>query len=195
MCTSVMKSAECYQEGKTVSFMNAEGKRVTWQKRLLLCNLKEAYQHFKSVHPDAKVGFSTFASLRPKECVLAGVGHTQCMCAHYIRTQNWCLLEVSFLLLSSEQQFLHSQQKVLGQDSCQELAQDLFRTSPRLAQGLAQDAKIMPANFWSWSCQDLAQDLNQDDPRYDGNILSQYDIICGTSQISNDIHVLLITWK
>ena len=72
----------------SVSFMNAEGKRVTRQKRLLLCNLKEAYQHFKSVHPDAKVGFSTFASLRPKECVLAGVGHTQCMCAHYIRTQN-----------------------------------------------------------------------------------------------------------
>ena len=44
-----------------VSFMNAERKRVTRQKRLLLCNLKEAYQHFKSVHPDAKVGFSTFA--------------------------------------------------------------------------------------------------------------------------------------
>ena len=40
------------------------------------------------------------------------------------------------------------QQKVLGQDSCQELAQNLPRTFPGLAQDHAQDAKIMPAKFW-----------------------------------------------
>eukprot|EP00731_Ephydatia_muelleri_P013160 Em0007g470a len=55
-----------------VSFMTAEGKRESRQKRLLLCSLKEAYEHLKSLHPSDKVGFSTFASLRPKECVLAG---------------------------------------------------------------------------------------------------------------------------
>ena len=48
------------------------GVREHHQKRLILCNLKEAYTHFKTVHPVVKVGFSTFAELQPKECVLAG---------------------------------------------------------------------------------------------------------------------------
>ena len=55
-----------------VSVATEDGMREHRQKRLLLCNLKEAYQHFKELHPTVKVGFSTFASLRPKECVLAG---------------------------------------------------------------------------------------------------------------------------
>ena len=42
------------------------------QKRLVLCMLKELYQTFKKRHPGIKVGFSTFATLRPKWCVLAG---------------------------------------------------------------------------------------------------------------------------
>ena len=46
------------------------------QKRLILCNLKELYQSFKSKHNDVKVGFSKFASLRPKWCVLAGSSGT-----------------------------------------------------------------------------------------------------------------------
>ena len=72
-----------------VYVMTAEGKRVSRQKRLLLCNLKEEYHHFRSIHPDIRVGFSTFASLRPKECVLAGASGTHC-----IKTQNRCLLGV-----------------------------------------------------------------------------------------------------
>ena len=91
----------------TVSCMNAEGRRVTEQKRLLLCNLKEAYQHFKSLHPDAKVGFSTFASMRPKECVLAGANgtHSVCVCTLH---QNTKLMFIGSKLPSlSEQQFLH----------------------------------------------------------------------------------------
>ena len=48
----------------------ADGEKEHWQKRLVLCNLKEAYHQFKTEHPDVKVGFSKFAELRPKECVL-----------------------------------------------------------------------------------------------------------------------------
>ena len=46
------------------------------QKRFVLCNLWEAYHQFKILHPDVKIGFSKFAQLRPKECVLAGSSGT-----------------------------------------------------------------------------------------------------------------------
>ena len=46
------------------------------QKRLVLGNLKEVYQRFKEKNPNIKIGFSKFAMLRPKECVLAGASGT-----------------------------------------------------------------------------------------------------------------------
>lgn len=66
-----------------VSVPNEEGKRVHIQKRLILSNLNETYQFFKSEHPDIEIGFSRFASLRPRHCVLAGGNgtHTVCVCA------------------------------------------------------------------------------------------------------------------
>lgn len=58
------------------------GQRVHVQKRLVLSNLKEAYQLFKDKHPDEKIGFSKFAELRPSQCVLAGASgtHSVCVC-------------------------------------------------------------------------------------------------------------------
>ena len=66
-----------------VSVMTAEGKREHCQKRLLLCNLKELYEQFKTLNPGIKIGFSTFAMLRPRECVLAGSSgtHSVCVCS------------------------------------------------------------------------------------------------------------------
>ena len=57
-------------------------KRVHVQKRLVLSNLKEAYLLFKEKFPDDKIGFSKFAELRPKHCVLAGASgtHSVCVC-------------------------------------------------------------------------------------------------------------------
>ncbi|KAL5508956.1 hypothetical protein EMCRGX_G004228, partial [Ephydatia muelleri] len=65
-----------------LSVRNADGMKVHQQKRLVLCNLREAYHQFKIVHPDVKIGFSKFSQLRPKECVLAGSSgtHTVCVC-------------------------------------------------------------------------------------------------------------------
>ena len=64
-----------------VSIKDAGGRKHI-QKRLVLCNLKELYQHFKDKHPSVKIGFSKFAELRPRNCVLAGASgtHSVCVC-------------------------------------------------------------------------------------------------------------------
>ena len=54
--------------------------RVHIQKRLVLSKLKEAYRLFKDTFPTEKVGFSKFAELRPKHCVLAGASGTHAVC-------------------------------------------------------------------------------------------------------------------
>lgn len=55
------------------------------QKRLLLSNLKEIHQHFTTENPGVKVGFSTFATLRPKWCVPVGASGTRnvCVCTYH----------------------------------------------------------------------------------------------------------------
>ena len=57
-------------------------RRVHVQKRLILSNLREVYQSFKVKFPTEKVGFSKFAELRPKHCILAGASgtHSVCVC-------------------------------------------------------------------------------------------------------------------
>ena len=57
-----------------------EGNHIHVQKRLVLCNLKEVYCEFKAKFPNENIGFSRFAALRPKQCVLAGAGGTHCVC-------------------------------------------------------------------------------------------------------------------
>ena len=55
-------------------------RRVHIQKRLILSNLREVYQSFKVKFPTEKVGFSKFAELRPKHCILAGASSTHSVC-------------------------------------------------------------------------------------------------------------------
>ena len=59
-----------------------EGKREHIQKRLVLSDLRSVYREFKERYPDHKIGFSKFAELRPKHCVLAGASgtHSVCVC-------------------------------------------------------------------------------------------------------------------
>ncbi len=79
-----MTSAEQCRVRRTVDCLsiNVEGKKVKIQKRLILANLKEVYAQFKQNYPDKKIGFSKFAMLRPKECVLVGASgtHQVCVC-------------------------------------------------------------------------------------------------------------------
>lgn len=74
-----------------VSVPQENGKKVKLQKHLILCNVKEAYVAFKKDYPEINVGFSKFASLRPKQCVLADSNgtHNVCVCKIY---QNFKLL-------------------------------------------------------------------------------------------------------
>ena len=61
-----------------------DNQRAHVQKRLMLGNLKELYQEFKEKHPTDKIGFSKFADLRPKHCILAGAsGNTYCLCLYH----------------------------------------------------------------------------------------------------------------
>lgn len=65
-----------------VTIRDNNGIKHQVQKRLILCNLKEAYVEFKTQNPDEKIGFSKFAEFRPKQCILvepAGT-HTVCVC-------------------------------------------------------------------------------------------------------------------
>ena len=61
------------------------------QKRLILCNLKELYVMFKEQHPNVKIGFSKFCSLRPKRCILVGASGSNSVCVCTIH-QNVSLL-------------------------------------------------------------------------------------------------------
>lgn len=73
--------------GKTdcKSIRRQDGSKEYVQKRLLLCNLKELYADFKTQFPNIKIGFSKFAELRPKFCILAGgTGtHSVCVCLYH----------------------------------------------------------------------------------------------------------------
>ena len=73
-------------------------KRIKIQKRLIFCNLREAYKSFKTKHT---VGFYKLADLRPKECVLAGARtHMQSVCtAHQNVKLMWIGAKLSLMIL------------------------------------------------------------------------------------------------
>ena len=62
-----------------------DGKKTKVQKRLVLQNLRETYALYKEENQNQKIGFSTFCSLRPKWCILAGAAgtHSVCVCLEH----------------------------------------------------------------------------------------------------------------
>jgi hypothetical protein len=77
-------SRMCPGKADCVSVKNSDGVKEHIQKRLLLGNLKELYVKYKE-DVQLPVGFSSFASLRPKWCVMAGDKgtHSVCVCTHH----------------------------------------------------------------------------------------------------------------
>lgn len=67
------------------SVINEDGERIKIQKRLILCNLQELYVEFCKDSNNPSIGFSTFASLRPAWCILAGSKgtHSVCVCTYH----------------------------------------------------------------------------------------------------------------
>ena len=78
-------SRMCPGMKETVNVWDSNGEKVKYQKRLVLSNLKELYAAWKTTNPEKKIGFSTFAALRPKWCVLAGASgtHSVCVCKYH----------------------------------------------------------------------------------------------------------------
>lgn len=68
---------------KEYTTINENGVKEKVQRRLVMMNLNEAFEQFKIENPEKKIGFSKFAELRPKECILAGQTHgihVVCVC-------------------------------------------------------------------------------------------------------------------
>jgi hypothetical protein len=85
--------------------IKVSGVKIHEHKRLLLCNLKELYSHFKNSHPAVKVGFSKLASLHPRNCIMACAICTHSMCVCTIHQNVKLMLEackISNLTRSSE---------------------------------------------------------------------------------------------
>ena len=102
-----------------ISVRGEEG-RITMQKRLILSNLQELYRSFKDKHPEQKIGFSKFAELRPRHCVLAGASgtHSVCVCTTH---QNMKLMMQSIKLgelTTSNGRSLQTYQHCISQAIC-----------------------------------------------------------------------------
>ena len=94
------------------------GGRITVQKRLILSNL--LYHTFKDKHPEQKIGFSKFAELRSRHCVLAGASGTHAVCVCTIH-QNMKLMMQSIKLgklTTSDGTSLQTYQHCIAQAIC-----------------------------------------------------------------------------
>lgn len=78
-------SRNCPGQKDSLSLRDTEGVKKHFQKRLVLMNLKECFEEYKKDPSNPKIGFSSFASLRPPFCVLAGSSgtHSVCVCTYH----------------------------------------------------------------------------------------------------------------
>jgi hypothetical protein len=60
------------------------GRKERVQKKILMTTVMEAFQQFKLMNPDVKIGKSKFANLRPKNVVpITEKDHTVCCCSYH----------------------------------------------------------------------------------------------------------------
>ena len=60
------------------------GNKVYAQKRLLLCTVKELYNHFVNKYREGKIKLISFYSLKPKWCIQPGKSGTHSVCVYAI---------------------------------------------------------------------------------------------------------------
>ena len=77
-------SRMCPGQKEVVKVRDKNSIKIAHQKRLVLLNLKELCCRWKEQHGH-NIGFSSFASLRPHWCVLAGASgtHAVCVCKYH----------------------------------------------------------------------------------------------------------------
>ena len=114
--------------------------RTQIQKRLILCNLKELYQLFKEKYPHEQVGFSKFAELRPRQCVLAGASGTHSVCVCTIHQNVKLMLRGARLheLTSSDDNPLLSYHHCLARITCNPPLPDCYLSECKSCPGTDQ---------------------------------------------------------
>jgi len=73
-------SRMCPGKKECLNVRDAGGQVIAMQKRLVLGNLREIFALYQKDLSNPNIGFSAFANLRPRYCVLAGSGGTHCVC-------------------------------------------------------------------------------------------------------------------
>lgn len=161
-------SRMCPGKKDCVSIKLPNGTRDKMQKRLLLSNISEIFSHFKLEHPDVKVGFSTFALLRPKWCVPVGAAgsHNVCVCTYHqnvklmVNTINASLDYKDVLLLcvcdiTNETCMLHHCDKCPEQGTVKEFLKE------QLLQNYSIDSVI---KYKQWVTTDRSQLEDKEEP-------------------------------
>lgn len=118
-----------------------DGQSVHMQKRLILSNLKETYQLFKDKFPDEKIGFSKFAELRPRHCVLAGGSGTHSVCVCTIH-QN-----VKLMIIGANIPELMSYQHCLAQIICNPPLPDCYLGSCGYCPGIVKLTELLESTM------------------------------------------------
>ena len=82
---SEMVSRMCAGRKDCLTVRGTDGDKTKVQKRLLLGCLRDIYTLFKEDVDNPRIGFSSFAALRPRYCVSAGTSgtHAVCICTHH----------------------------------------------------------------------------------------------------------------
>lgn len=80
-----------------VKIRDETGAKLCVQKQLMLINLREMHELFKTENENIKIGFSKFAELRPKNCILAGPKGTHGVCVCLIHQNVKLMIENSSL--------------------------------------------------------------------------------------------------
>ena len=128
----------CPGKKDTLSVRLTSGEKAIKQKRLVLANLKELYAEFKKCHPGIKIGFSSFAALRPPWCVLAGSSgtHSVCVCVYHQNPKLMLMtltrkinltdcLKAAVCTLESEECMMSECKKCPGKEGVKRLLTDL----------------------------------------------------------------------
>ncbi|CAF5219604.1 unnamed protein product, partial [Rotaria magnacalcarata] len=64
--------------------VNDNGQKTTYQKRILLYTIREAYELFLAENPGISLGRTVFADVRPKYVVVkSSMAHRVCVCIYH----------------------------------------------------------------------------------------------------------------
>lgn len=146
--------------------------RISVQKRLLLFDLRELYASYKQLHPNDKVGFSTFCKLRPENIILPGANgtHSVCVCTKHENIKMMLdAINVKDLTKNWENP-VKDYKDCLGMITCNnptnacyfnecELCPDIQDFHDKILESM-QEANIFEVNYAYWTSTDRATMLN-----------------------------------